>query len=192
MHKTKLYRSLKDKFNISQKTIDILDNELCEYKVKKGSNIVEQEKCIYDIIFLIEGVVLTTFVREGKEYVTNISFEDEIIAIPLKCTNISAATLIAFEDCRILKMKLSRFEQLMEEYIEFSILGYRICKNLLSLVAEEYFDYTGLEAKEAYDKLVRERPEVLNRIPLKHLASNLGVTPSSLSRIRAHGLSKNK
>lgn len=39
-------------------------------------------------------------------------------------------------------------------------------------------------AEERYQKLMRHRPELLRRVPLKHLASYLGIAPQSLSRIR--------
>jgi hypothetical protein len=41
-------------------------------------------------------------------------------------------------------------------------------------------------ADERYHNLLRENPQILQRIPLKYIASYLGITPVSLSRIRAN------
>ena len=167
MDRSVFYQTIIERFNLTQVAIDILDQELYEESLNKGEHIVEQGKRINDIIFLVKGAVLSSFIREDKEYVTNISLEGEIIAIPLRESKISNATLTALEDCVILRISIDKFESLMEKYPELSILGYRIFKKLLGLVAEEYFDFTGLEAKEAYDKILRGRPEIINRIPLK-------------------------
>ena len=47
-----------------------------------------------------------------------------------------------------------------------------------------------LPAARRYETLLRERPELLRRVPLETLASYLGITPVSLSRIRARMKSK--
>jgi len=41
-----------------------------------------------------------------------------------------------------------------------------------------------LTAEERYGKLIEEKPELIQKIPLKHVASFLGITQVSLSRIR--------
>ncbi len=50
---------------------------------------------------------------------------------------------------------------------------------------EILLDAQRLSAEQRYLKLLDEQPALLMRVPLKHLASYLGMTPQSLSRIRA-------
>ena len=40
-------------------------------------------------------------------------------------------------------------------------------------------------AKQRYDSLLKIQPEILNRVPLQHIASFLGITQETLSRIRS-------
>ena len=47
-----------------------------------------------------------------------------------------------------------------------------------------YMDSITLTAEERYRRLLQDEPEIALRAPLKHIASYLGVTPESLSRIR--------
>lgn len=38
---------------------------------------------------------------------------------------------------------------------------------------------------QRYEKLIKERPELIQKVPQKYLASLIGITPESLSRIRS-------
>ncbi|MGL4852497.1 MAG: Crp/Fnr family transcriptional regulator [Tannerellaceae bacterium] len=192
MHKTDFFKLFHDRYELSYKITELLRGEFEECFYKKGASIIEQDCHIYDIIFLSKGIVVTRFFRDGKEIVTNISFEGDIVAFPFKKSSISPATLLVIEDCIIFKIKFSRFEELIHTHHELSIFSYHLFKHLICLLAEEYFEFAGLEAKEAYEKAVKSRPELINRVPLKYLAANLRVTPSSLSRIRASNKDKNK
>ncbi len=40
-------------------------------------------------------------------------------------------------------------------------------------------------AKQLYEKLLTDQPEIIREVPLQHIASYLGITPETLSRIRA-------
>ncbi|MGL4518798.1 MAG: Crp/Fnr family transcriptional regulator [Phocaeicola sp.] len=185
MHQNDFFKIFHDKYKLSYTITTILVDQFEECFYKKGSVIIEQDSHLYDIIFLSKGVVVTRFFREDKEIVTNISFEGDLVTFPYKKPSISPATLLAIEDCTILKMQFSKFEGLIDTHHELAIFSYHLFKHLVSLLAEEYFEFAGLDAKAAYEKAVKSRPELINRVPLKYLAANLRVTPSSLSRIRA-------
>ena len=45
-------------------------------------------------------------------------------------------------------------------------------------------EFTQSSPEERYQRILREQPELIDRAPLKYLASYLGITPVSLSRIR--------
>jgi hypothetical protein len=49
---------------------------------------------------------------------------------------------------------------------------------------EKVADFLLLSAEERYLKLVNEKPDIVNRVPNKYIATMLGITPVSLSRIR--------
>lgn len=182
---TKFYDSLKKEYCLSEIAISILQAEFIEENIEKGACILEQGKLFYDMIFLVKGVVCSLIEREEKEMIPYIGFDGDLIALPLNENFRSSATLIAIENCILLKINIKRFEEIIQINTELSFMSYRLFKKMLAEVAREYFDYSGVEAKEQYLRLIEENPEILNRVPLKYIASNLGVTPSSLSRIRA-------
>lgn len=181
----KFYNSLKKEYSLSETAISILQAEFVEENIEKGAYILEQGKLFYEMIFLVKGVACSLIEKEEKEIIPYIGFDGDLIALPLNDNFRSSATLIAIENCIFLQINIKRFEEIIQNNAELSFMSYRLFKKMLAEVAREYFDYWGVEAKDQYLKLIEENPEILNRVPLKYIASNLGVTPSSLSRIRA-------
>ena len=61
----------------------------------------------------------------------------------------------------------------------------RLCEERLRRYEAYFADYTWMDKGRQYERLLREYPQLLQRIALKDLASYLMLTPQSLSRIRA-------
>ncbi|MGL5227564.1 MAG: Crp/Fnr family transcriptional regulator [Bacteroidales bacterium] len=183
MYKSILYSLLKRKYNVTDSTIKLLDCDLKVQEYIKGEDIIRQGYIHKDIYFLIKGLAITYLTRDDKDYVTSFSSEGDVIFMPLR--KVSLVTLTAIEDCIVLRMNYSKFEGLMGKHADIAIMGYKIFKRLLLLTTEDFFSFTGLDATDIYERVVKEKPEVVNRVPLKYIASKIGVTPSSLSRIRS-------
>lgn len=185
MNTDHFFQALQKEYRLSDHAISILKGEFYEAFAKKGTCILEAGKSFYEMIFLVKGVVVSSLEREDKVVIPYICFEGDLIALPLNEDFRSSATLTTIEDCILLKIELARFEELIQTNTELSFMAYRLFKKMLAEVAREYFDYSGVEAKDQYLKMIEANPSILHRVPLKYIASNLGVTPSSLSRIRA-------
>ena len=80
-----------------------------------------------------------------------------------------------------------RYEVLQEAYktsIDHQRIGRHISEKLYLILHERNLDLLSLSAEERYLKFLATKPEALQQIPLKYIASYLGMTPVSLSRIR--------
>ena len=76
-------------------------------------------------------------------------------------------------------------DQLFASSLGLANLGLRLMERQL-LLQENWLIHSGSpRAKERYLTLIKETPELLQYVPLKHIASYLWITPQSLSRIRA-------
>ena len=85
----------------------------------------------------------------------------------------------------------SDLEELFNSSIELSNFGRKIFEQEILFIDSYTLAYGTPSAKERYLTLMEENPELLQYVPLKHLASYLYITPQSLSRIRA-GLKRRK
>jgi CRP-like cAMP-binding protein len=92
--------------------------------------------------------------------------------------------LHALEDCDVLAIKKSNIEYAIKNLPEFAIYQFR---NQTKTVSDfkESIGRDIIESPESkYLRFTQEHPELLQRLPQYHIASYLGVTPETLSRIR--------
>src|SRR5690606_6317727 len=79
------------------------------------------------------------------------------------------------------------YEDLQEVYQKTgtgNLLGRKASEGLFLKKQKRELALLQLSAEERYVNLFRERPEVIRQIPLKYIASYIGITPQALSRIR--------
>lgn len=92
------------------------------------------------------------------------------------------------EDTSLYQLKTEELKKLYREDLEICNFGRSISDHWAYQTEARFIDRLSLSATERYAKLVRENPEIIQRIPLKYIASHLGITQVSLSRIRANYL----
>jgi CRP-like cAMP-binding protein len=139
------------------------------------------------IIIVLEGCLRASVQSRGRDITTQFFVENEMVASfesfragipsPISITTVEASTL------RFLGRK--QFDVLLETFPEMKDV-------LLDIALRRFEDYSRLfvaylhtTPRERYDALLRERPDLVQRVPQRYLASYLGITPVSLSRIRA-------
>lgn len=89
------------------------------------------------------------------------------------------------EDAQLLKIDLDCIQQLFLVNIEICNWA-RVITEMEAMAAEErQLDYILLSPEERYVKLLQNDASLLHRVPLKNIATYLGISPVSLSRIRA-------
>lgn len=91
----------------------------------------------------------------------------------------------AIEDAEIHYITHADLEALYRDTDGMETFGRRFLEQIMIELKEHLLSQLHDPAPERYERLLRRRPEFIQRIPLKHIASFLGVAPSTLSRIRA-------
>lgn len=123
--------------------------------------------------------------KEGEEQNTLFAIEDYWIGDinSLLYDQPTLQSIQALEDSKVLSFEKNEFKNLME-----NCEGFR--KFTLQKRARAYEETVkrlvsiNESAEVRYENLVKKFPELENRIPLYHVASYLGITPESLSRLR--------
>ncbi len=143
------------------------------------------------IYFIKKGFARAFYYKDGKEYTSWFLGENDImISIYSFYTRQPAIETIELLDDSILQfMSYDKLQELYKDFIEFNIVG-RIVTELYYTKAEERaHNLRTLSAKERYDQLLKSYPEIIQKVEIKQIASHLGISPETLSRIRAQ---KNK
>ncbi len=139
------------------------------------------------IYFMVKGIARIYYYKDGVDVTESFEFENAIIARveSLFSGRPSRKGIQVVEDAELVAIDANRLFQLYDKFPEIERLFRKIFEadyvNLVNRLESIQFH----TAEERYNALVAESPEVLQRIPLKHIASYLGITQVSLSRIRA-------
>ena len=89
------------------------------------------------------------------------------------------------EDSDLLRIPARRLEELFEQSHDIAVWGLKLLDYYLREYENYFINDSWSDAREQYEALLRRNPELFQRVPLKHIASYLQITPQSLSRIRS-------
>lgn len=138
-------------------------------------------------IYIIEkGCCRTYFVKRNKEITTSFRIENNYICSSESYLNQSPSEeyIQALEDTRCYFMSHENIHTLLEKYPEFNVFVRKIYEILLISETKILNSIRTLSALERYDLYMKESPKMLQRVPLGYLASFLGMSQETLSRMR--------
>jgi CRP-like cAMP-binding protein len=96
----------------------------------------------------------------------------------------SRAYIVAEEPSRLIVVPFEAMLALSERYLSWRIYGERLLQLLFLKKAEREYELLGLDALARYRAFLRKFPDLSARVPDRHIASYLGITPVHLSRLR--------
>ena len=144
-------------------------------------------------VYLIRKGILRSFVKEGvKEITTWISSEQELATCitSFGLQQPARENIQALEDCELSTLSLEDLQHLYDHFPEANIVGRKILEKYYRDAEERAFIARLMEATSKYKHFIATKSDLLNRVPLKFIASYLGMTLETLSRIRSK-LSRN-
>lgn len=97
----------------------------------------------------------------------------------------SYETVELLENCELYKFDISELRALYEKDVHLANWGRKLAEQELVKTEERLIAMQFKTAQERYADLIRKQPELLLRVQLRHIASYLGMSQVSLSRIRA-------
>lgn len=138
-------------------------------------------------LFLVEkGVARSFYYKEDKDITAHFALENEVItAIDSFIQRTSSRyTIELLEDSDILSISHADLHQLLQEKPQYEKYTRIFLEQIYIELAERIEDLLFHNAKQRYDKLIKKSPKILQRIDLQYIASYLGITQETLSRIR--------
>jgi CRP-like cAMP-binding protein len=180
--------------NFFKQTIPISDdlaNDIAKHfetiTFKKNEFLLKQGQISNDFFFLETGFIRAfTFDVDGNEVTTNFYRPNSIVfevASYFKRTP-TAENIQALTDCKGWVGKYEKFQVLFHSISEFREFGRANLVNGFIDLKERTLTMINLTAEQRYENLINTRPDIFLNAPLKHIASYLGITDTSLSRIR--------
>jgi CRP-like cAMP-binding protein len=153
----------------------------------KADFLLQEGKICSDFLFLETGFARAyTFDTDGCEVTTNFYRPNSIVfevASYFKRTP-SKENIQALTGCTGWVISYDEFQILFHSIPEFREFGRANLVNGFIALKERTLAMINLSAEQRYANLLKTQPEIFQQIPLKHIASYLGITDTSLSRIR--------
>jgi CRP-like cAMP-binding protein len=157
------------------------------HRLRKSELLVTSGEICSAIYFVKRGI-LRGYVKEGvKDITTWITGETELVSsISSFDLQIPAVENIqAIEDCDLVGLTYENMEHLYENFPEVNIIGRKILQKYYRDAEERAYIARLTEATSKYKRFIATKSDMLNRVPLKFIASYLGMTLETLSRIRS-------
>ncbi len=145
----------------------------------------ENEYCSH-LVFIKNGLIYCFYNRDGKEIVTNLYFENAFFYDDYSFIRQEPCFLnyIAMETTELIVIPRVGLYEMFDQYKSFERLGRIMVERNHALSIKEQLNFNGFTTEEKYLNLITHQPNVIQRVPLKIIASYLNITPEHLSRIR--------
>lgn len=191
-----------DNFKIQIRTISDFSAEECNLFIpylksktlKKGEFLICEGQNVNDIAFVERGALRLYHLDDDKE-INNHFFLENDYAVPyldfLKRRR-SRYNIQALESCELLTFNAKALEYAYSHSKNWEHFGRKIAESAYATATNRFESFLFLSAKERYLNMLKQYPDYIQRIPLYHLASYLGIERESLSRIRKELLTPNR
>lgn len=172
---------------LSQRLRKYFISQVLPCTIKKGKILLKPgEICSH--IFFIKSGVLRGFIKNGANDVTTwITMENQMVAA-ISSFVFQAKTqeyVQALEDCELLALSYADLEYIYQKFPSFNEVARKIYEQYYA-DAENRALLTRLRnADLKYNHFLNSHPNLSNRIPLKYIASYLGIASETLSRLRS-------
>lgn len=182
-----IFKQVYQHFLLSETDIETI--KLCHEKVsfKKGEFLLKEDE-MADEYYLLEKGLVRAFVQDfdNNEITTEFFCENEIVIVTSSLFQRmpSKENLQTLTDSTLWKIDFEKFQELFHSIEGIREWGRAWFTFQLFTMKQRSLEMITETAKNRYLKLMKDKPEILLNAPLKQIATFLGITDTSLSRIR--------
>ena len=155
---------------------------------EKGDYLLKEGETCKKSFALESGIIRKFYLNDGKEITTEFYFKDDI-ALSFKSyisQKPSNEYLQVLEKTVVMVTDYDDVQKLQKTHPQLIELELMFMQQYVIWLDERLFHFHTLDAKQKYELLVNKTPHIIQNIPLNYIASYLGVSPETISRIRAN------
>jgi CRP/FNR family transcriptional regulator, anaerobic regulatory protein len=174
-------------FALSPEAEALLLSKIRIKKYKKGTFLLKKGHVARDAHFIISGSARCFYESQGKDVTNYFAFENEGVTSTLSFMTQKPSDEIiqVLEDTTVATISYNDLEALYKQNLEICNLGRKFIEGITIELEERIRVFQITSAQDRYDYILAHKPQIIQRVPLKYLASFLGITAETLSRIRS-------
>jgi len=163
-----------------------LQDLFVETEIATKTILLNEGETANQIFFIKKGCLREWFNKDGKDITFQFFFEGQLVASieSFLSNQPSKFTIESIEPSTTFSITRKNLDQLYRLFPEFK-------EGFQEFIFQRFTNYSHLflsrikdTPKERYEDLIENHPEIIERVPQHYIASYLGITPISLSRIR--------
>lgn len=181
-----IYKYYKEQYNISEKDWQIFSSKLVLKDFSAREQILRQGEIENFLSFVEEGMARLYIPKEENDLTFGFVFSGSFLSAydSFLTQSPSVYSIEAISGTRLWQLSYQDLQSVYRETEIGNLIGRKASEALFLIKSHRELSLLDDTAEERYLKLFTERPELIEKIPLKYIASYIGVTPQALSRIR--------
>lgn len=166
----------------------IADLELCTtlHERKKGHILVREGELADKTYYIAQGGARVYYLKDGRDITDWFAFDHEFIS-PIQSFFLGCPSphyLATTADSLVLEISRADINRLSDQYRALDRLGKIVVTQSMLKLQARIISIQFETARQKYESLIKVQPDIEQRLPLMHIASYLGITLETLSRIR--------
>lgn len=161
------------------------------HSLKKGTVLLEEGQKSKDSYFVLKGCIRTYYFLDGEEKTTAFYTEMDALTPPCVLSKTPSEFYInCAEDTLLIISNADMQEEVNTKFPKFDVMCRMFSAEVLAKQRIDFDEFKTSSPEQRYLNLLHKRPDLLQRVPQRQLASYLGITPQSLSRLRSRLVKK--
>jgi CRP-like cAMP-binding protein len=173
--------------NLDNEVLSVVQTISTTKHVKKGEYLLRHDEVCRHSYWIEQGVLRKFYVHEGKEHTTELLFENDI-AVSLASYSLQKPGkeyIQVITEAVVSQTDFASFQTAKKVYPQLMELDLLMTEYHAVWLEKRLYEFHTLDATQRYKLLLQEHPHILHTVPLTYIASYLGISLETLSRIRA-------
>ena len=172
--------------DFSEAEMELIMSHFKPMLLPAGEFFVDEGLVCKHIGFITKGYLRSFYEINEQEVTTMINTKHNIVTAHTSFTlqRPSMAYIQAITDCELLVLSHESMEELYRRIPKWERLGRLITEHVYAYMEGRVVDYLSLSPEDRYCKMLETDAKLIKHVPLRYIASMLGITPETLSRIR--------